>query len=401
MKNNKIKNLIKYFSLIFALVFLNTNLTGAVSDNKVKREDMPKRILTSKEGVRNKYKNITFKGKEYRIYDDTNQTVDELIKKYPKEYEYYKKRINKNIIDISTHEGLLKILDCDEPTVENTAVGLLMQDEVPGLDMFTFCSELSLALNKIKNDRFFKRLETSRFSEKELEYELKSNSCSLDPNPEIEYDTNKTMKNSNDEKQSNLKPQSRYYNRDAAVNYAKNWWAKTNNTQYPYYANYNNQPITNYMNDLPSYITGQYNIRRSWHDCTNFVSQCLKAGGMQEISSYGIYGLKFKNYKNWFYDNSRPSHTWGGAENLTEHLKWRFGYTKGWGQLNPGDIVAVDLDKNGIFDHMTIVTKVKKTPDSSSADYKLAYHTEDHYNIQEKSLNSIIYNYDYYCFLIR
>lgn len=50
---------------------------------------------------------------------------------------------------------------------------------------------------------------------------------------------------------------------------------------------------------------------------------------------------------------------------------------------------------------MTIVTKVKKTPDSSSADYKLAYHTKDHYNIQEKSLNSIIYNYDYYCFLIR
>ena len=187
MKNNKIKNLIKYFSLIFALVFLSTSLIGAVSDNKVKREDMPKRILTSKEGVRNKYKNITFKGKEYRIYDDTNQTVDELIKKYPKEYEYYKKRINKNIIDISTHEGLLKILDCDELTVENTAVGLFMQHEVPGLDMFTFCSELSLALNKIKNDRFFKRLETSRFSEKELEYELKSNSCSLDPNPDPEY----------------------------------------------------------------------------------------------------------------------------------------------------------------------------------------------------------------------
>ena len=128
MKNNKIKNLIKYFSPIFALVFLSTSLIGAVSDNKVKREDMPKRILTSKEGVRNKYKNITFKGKEYRIYDDMNQTVDELIKKYPKEYEYYKKRINKNIIDISTHEGLLKILDCDEPTVKDTAVGLLMQE---------------------------------------------------------------------------------------------------------------------------------------------------------------------------------------------------------------------------------------------------------------------------------
>ena len=75
MKNNKIKNLIKYFSLIFALVFLNTNLTGAVSDNKVKREDMPKRILTSKEGVRNKYKNITFKGKEYRIYYSDRKSV--------------------------------------------------------------------------------------------------------------------------------------------------------------------------------------------------------------------------------------------------------------------------------------------------------------------------------------
>ena len=63
MKNNKIKNLIKYFSPIFALVFLSTSLIGVVSDNKVKREDMPKRILTSKEGVRNKYKNITFKEK--------------------------------------------------------------------------------------------------------------------------------------------------------------------------------------------------------------------------------------------------------------------------------------------------------------------------------------------------
>ncbi|MCL1802511.1 MAG: amidase domain-containing protein [Eubacteriaceae bacterium] len=49
------------------------------------------------------------------------------------------------------------------------------------------------------------------------------------------------------------------YNRDAAKAYAAKWW-DSRNPDYP-------------------------NFGSTSSDCTNFVSQCLKAGGLQEIGS--------------------------------------------------------------------------------------------------------------------
>lgn len=76
------------------------------------------------------------------------------------------------------------------------------------------------------------------------------------------------------------------YNPSDAVKYAKDWWYKTNNDDYPYYTEYYGlDSSTNAMNDLEhSPMSGRYQsaTKRTYSDCTNFVSQCLKAGGMIE-----------------------------------------------------------------------------------------------------------------------
>lgn len=89
--------------------------------------------------------------------------------------------------------------------------------------------------------------------------------------------------------------------------YAETWAYKTNNTDYGYYADYNNHPDPN-NNNMWSGGTG--NNKRTWNDCANFVSQCLKAGGANYIKK----GLWFphQNSGNWYYSDSKPSHSWVG-----------------------------------------------------------------------------------------
>lgn len=75
-----------------------------------------------------------------------------------------------------------------------------------------------------------------------------------------------------------------------AANYAISCWHLTNNMDYPYYAryykydtnrnDYNQLPYDGYENK------SQSNPRRGWNDCTNFVSQALAAGGLQQNSDW-------------------------------------------------------------------------------------------------------------------
>lgn len=75
------------------------------------------------------------------------------------------------------------------------------------------------------------------------------------------------------------------YSGSRAREYAKEWAYKTNNTKYGYYAHYNKHPSP-YNNDMWS--GGTENNKRTWNDCANFVSQCLKAGGANYIKN-GIW----------------------------------------------------------------------------------------------------------------
>ena len=89
--------------------------------------------------------------------------------------------------------------------------------------------------------------------------------------------------------------QSSSYDTEEVVTYARTWWNKTNNTDYPYYAEYNGMDTSrNDYNSLDSGRSGQSNPARGWSDCADFVSQCLAAGGGPQIKT----GLILPQQKN-------------------------------------------------------------------------------------------------------
>lgn len=125
-------------------------------------------------------------------------------------------------------------------------------------------------------------------------------------------------------------------------------------------------------------------------DCTNFVSQCLYAGGWTETGKYRWYS----DYA-WYYDwGARPgySHTWTVANELHDFLGKsgradqvlvsRPYYPK----FRVGDIIQIDYkDSNGRYgwwDHSMIVTGIIISDD----DLWVSYHTP---NTKNKRLSII------------
>lgn len=114
------------------------------------------------------------------------------------------------------------------------------------------------------------------------------------------------------------------YNRLRAVQYAERWWNEFN----------------------PAY-------KRFENDCTNFISQCLRAGGAP------MRGIPNRN-RGWWMTN-----TWSFSWTVAQSLKGYLG-TSGVGlrakevasprELLLGDIICYDFQGDGRFDHNTIVT---------------------------------------------
>ncbi len=91
------------------------------------------------------------------------------------------------------------------------------------------------------------------------------------------------------------------------------------------------------------------------NDCTNFVSQCLSAGGWNNT------GLDPYDDFNWFhYWNGRGghSHSFSKAENLFDFLWFsgRGNLVSYWDELEPGDVVQVNWDGGWPVSHTMIVT---------------------------------------------
>ncbi|MGW0537892.1 amidase domain-containing protein [Streptomyces sp. NPDC003032] len=116
-------------------------------------------------------------------------------------------------------------------------------------------------------------------------------------------------------------------------------------------------------------------------DCTNFVSQALKAGGWKSAPGSAY------DYRNWWYDGANQSTSWVGvnewawftlsnrrAPNLSSVYK-----------LDVGDVLQMDFDKNGSKDHSMMVTY----RDRRGMPY-LTYHSTDTYR---RSLASVIASY--------
>lgn len=115
------------------------------------------------------------------------------------------------------------------------------------------------------------------------------------------------------------------YDREAAVWYADKWW-DGRNPQYP-----------------------SFDV-----DCTNFISQCLRAGGAP------MHGSPVRD-RGWWITNSSWSFSWSVAHSL----RWYLGGSKkgltayqvqSAEELNLGDVILYDFQGDGRFDHSTIVT---------------------------------------------
>ncbi|MBU8908935.1 amidase domain-containing protein [Desertibacillus haloalkaliphilus] len=114
------------------------------------------------------------------------------------------------------------------------------------------------------------------------------------------------------------------YNRLEAVRYAERWWNDYN-------------PI----------------YRRFENNCTNFVSQCLRAGGAP------MSGASNRS-KGWWYREENWSYSWSVAHAMRWYLSGAESGLRGQEmssakELSPGDVICYDFDGDGRWQHTTIV----------------------------------------------
>ena len=146
---------------------------------------------------------------------------------------------------------------------------------------------------------------------------------------------------------------SKLYDRNKAIQDAQEWALKRN----PKYYNYDS-------------IGG---------DCTNFISQCLLAGG-------GI--MNYTKTFGWYYINANnKSPSWSGVNYLYNFLTRNFGGVGPIGKkisrnkVKEGDLIQLAFNKK-VLEHSLIITKIE------DEEIFVTTHTED-------SLNRNLKNYNY------
>ncbi|GGR30300.1 hypothetical protein GCM10010251_52900 [Streptomyces aurantiogriseus] len=131
----------------------------------------------------------------------------------------------------------------------------------------------------------------------------------------------------------------------------------------------------NYNKDYPD-----FNGQGAGGDCTNFVSQSLKAGGWKHVPGY-VY-----DYTRWFGNNEIQSHSFIGVNEwswFAQNSKRTTALANVY-QMEIGDVLQVDFDKDGSKDHTMIVTSK-----SGGVPY-LTYHSN---NTLRRSVASIVASY--------
>ncbi|PZE19737.1 amidase domain-containing protein [Paenibacillus xerothermodurans] len=120
------------------------------------------------------------------------------------------------------------------------------------------------------------------------------------------------------------------YNRNKAVEYADSWWAKGN----------------------PAYL--EFEV-----DCTNYVSQCLFAGG----AAMNYTGKRDSGwwYKGRYHGQELWSFSWSVAHSLQTYLMHsrnglRAEAVSRPDQLQLGDVISYDWDGDGRYQHSAVVT---------------------------------------------
>jgi hypothetical protein len=153
------------------------------------------------------------------------------------------------------------------------------------------------------------------------------------------------------------------YNREAAVSYAIKY-ALVSNREYKYYNA----------------------IGEGGGDCTNFISQCLKAGGAP---------MDHNNLRPWWYDmkEGKASICWAVAHSLYWYLKTSRNNNKIKGrevddirELEMGDLIFYENYNNVIF-HSTIITSFVDV--YGNREPLISQHTSNQLNVTYKK------SYDY------
>ncbi|GHF47115.1 hypothetical protein GCM10010218_30510 [Streptomyces mashuensis] len=140
-------------------------------------------------------------------------------------------------------------------------------------------------------------------------------------------------------------------------------------------AGYNYTAMVNYANRYWQHPNSAY--RTYGNDCTNFVSQAMKAGGWQQKGS-GFWDRKDKD--KWYYGGHTwtTSYTWAGAENwywfATKYSHRTRALSNVW-QMGLGDVLQADWNRDNTIDHTMIVTGFHGTDE-----IYLTYHTTNTHN---------------------
>lgn len=134
------------------------------------------------------------------------------------------------------------------------------------------------------------------------------------------------LENNLDNRSKKKKGKGLVFNRLQAVRYAERWWG-SHNPEYKLFEN----------------------------DCSNFISQCLRAGGAP------MHG-QFNKHQGWWYAHNQWSLSWAVAHALRWYLSSPENLigavaVENPEQLMPGDIICYDFEGDGRYDHSTIVTQ--------------------------------------------
>ncbi len=150
----------------------------------------------------------------------------------------------------------------------------------------------------------------------------------------------------------------------AMAAYAKRYWSDYN----PAYPNYNGAGAGG--------------------DCTNFVSQALKEGGWKHVPGY-VY-----DYTRWFGNADIQSHSFVGVNEWSWFAQnsERTTSLANVHQMDVGDVLQIDFDKDGSKDHTMIVTSR-----SQGVPY-LTYHSTNTYSRSVASIIASYPNASYYAY---
>ncbi|GGX65740.1 hypothetical protein GCM10010358_20180 [Streptomyces minutiscleroticus] len=162
---------------------------------------------------------------------------------------------------------------------------------------------------------------------------------------------------------------------------AKNFTASGLN--YQAMADYAKKYWSNYNPDYPN-----FNGQGAGGDCTNFVSQALKAGGWKHVPGY-VY-----DYTKWFGNADIQSDSFVGVNEwswFAQNSKRTTSLANVY-QMDIGDVLQVDFDKDGSKDHTMVVTsRTRGVP-------YLTYHSTNTYNRSVASIIASYPNASYYAY---